>query len=200
MRSFWLEPFLWIHLAGLAIAPLCLQIVWVALAVGDPLPLAWLEIAIMAISGIAPILWMQINKPFDIFSILLVALKPQEMSERQRKILSLFQRKRQKLIAWLGAAMTLGLLVALYQFAPVAAGVISISTSWRFPALLVAAIAFAAANLFLQVPLSVAGVLWTAEEQFNNVEPLTIEQIAANFTIPGFRIKKILPAVTLDDN
>jgi hypothetical protein len=192
VRSFWLEPFLWIHLAGLAVLPLCLQIVWIALSIGDPLPWAWLEIAILTIVGVAPVLWMQIAKPFDIFSILIVALKPQEMSESQRKILSLFLRPQQKLIAWLGGGITIGLFLVLYQFAPVAEGVTSIAASWRFVALLVAAIALGMASLFLQVPLSVAGILWTKEEQFNNTEALAVDRIASSFTIPGFRVKKIL--------
>ena len=37
MRSFRSEPFLWIHLAGIAVAPLGLLVVWLALAIGDPL-------------------------------------------------------------------------------------------------------------------------------------------------------------------
>jgi hypothetical protein len=192
VRSFWLEPFLWIHLAGLAVLPLCLQVVWIALSIGDPLPWTWLEIAILTIVGTVPVLWMQITKPFDIFSILIVALKPQEMSESQRKILSLFLRQQQKLIAWLGGVIMVGLSLALYQFAPVAGGVTSIAASWHFVALLVAAISLALANLFLQVPLSVLGVLWTKEEQFNNTEALAVDRIASSFMIPGFRVKKIL--------
>jgi hypothetical protein len=192
VRSFWLEPFLWIHLAGLAVLPLCLQVAWIALSIGDPLPWAWLEIAILTIVGTVPVLWMQITKPFDIFSILIVALKPQDTSESQRKILSLFLRPQQKLIAWLGGVIMVGLSLALYHFAPVAGGVTAIASSWRFVALLVAAIALALANLFLQVPLSVLGVLWTKEEQFNNTEVLSVDRIASSFTIPGFRVKKIL--------
>ena len=37
MRSFRSEPFLWIHLAGIAVAPLGLLVVCLALAIGDPL-------------------------------------------------------------------------------------------------------------------------------------------------------------------
>jgi hypothetical protein len=191
MKSFWSEPFLWIHLAGLAVVPLCLQLVWIAVAVGDPLPWATLEIIVLAVVGIIPVLWMQLTRPFDIFSILVVAVKPQEMTESQRKILSLFKRKQQKLIACLGAIIMLAFLVIIYQFAPVAAGVTSIAANWRVLGLLVAAIAFASANLFLQVPLSVAGVLWTKEEQFNNISSIEIEQIVLSFTVPGLRVKRI---------
>ncbi len=190
MKSFWSEPFLWIHLAGLAVVPLCLQLVWIAVAVGDPLPWATLEIVVLALVGIIPVLWMQLTRPFDIFSILVVAVKPQEMTESQRKILSLFQRKQQKLIAWLGAIIMLAFLVIIYQFAPVATGVTPIATNWRLLGLLFAAIAFASANLFLQVPLSVASVLWTKEEQFNNTNAIKIEQIVASFTIPSLPVKR----------
>ena len=40
------EPFLWIHLAGLAALPIFLQIAWIGLAVGDPLPFPLARMAI----------------------------------------------------------------------------------------------------------------------------------------------------------
>jgi hypothetical protein len=199
MRSFWSESFLWIHLAGLAVCPLFLQIVWIALAVGDPIGWAWLEITLVAAIGILPILWMQLGRPLAIFSLLWVAIKPQETSEVQRKILSLFLRQRQKLIAWLGGVIMFGLMVLLYQTAPVAS-IVPVANSWRLLALLIATVAFALANLFLQVPLSILGVLWTKEEQFMATEPLEVDTIVSSFTILGFRFKKILPPLTLTSN
>src|SRR4028118_1567963 len=93
MRSFWTEPFLWIHLAGLAAVPLALEFVWLGLAVGDPILPVWMELLLIAVVGIAPVLWMQLIRPFDIFSILVLALKPEQLTVEQRRILSLFKTK-----------------------------------------------------------------------------------------------------------
>ncbi|MDJ0546138.1 MAG: low-complexity tail membrane protein, partial [Microcystis sp. M53601_WE4] len=82
------EPFLWIHLAGLAALPIFLQIAWIGLAVGDPLPFLWLEWLFLGAIAIIPVFWMQWTKPFDIFSLLLVALKPSQLTPEQLKILS----------------------------------------------------------------------------------------------------------------
>ncbi|XTZ13067.1 MAG: low-complexity tail membrane protein, partial [cyanobacterium endosymbiont of Rhopalodia inflata] len=49
MNNFRSEPFLWIHLAGIAVVPLSLQLVLLGLAVGDPFPLFWLELFIVGV-------------------------------------------------------------------------------------------------------------------------------------------------------
>jgi len=51
MRSFWTEPFLWIHLAGIAALPLALELVWLGLAVGDPILPVWLELVLVIATG-----------------------------------------------------------------------------------------------------------------------------------------------------
>jgi hypothetical protein len=93
MRSFWTEPFLWIHLAGIAALPLALELVWLGLAVGDPILPVWLELLLVAAVGIVPVLWMQLTRPFDIFSILVLAMKPEQLTQEQRRLLSLFKTK-----------------------------------------------------------------------------------------------------------
>ena len=108
MRSFWSEPFLWIHLAGLAALPLCLALCWLGLASGESLLPGWLEICLVAIAGITPILWMQLARPFNIFSILVVALKPEQLTTQQRQILSLFKRPLNKVLALLAPILFSG--------------------------------------------------------------------------------------------
>jgi hypothetical protein len=193
MRSFWSEPFLWIHLAGIAVFPLALAVVWVGLAIGDPLPFFWLEILIVAIVGIIPIFWMQWNRPFDIFSLLIIALKPERMSLGQRQLLSLFQGQKQRVLTAITAGVMLAILWELYSFAPLAAMVATSFPQVRILGLLMAALAFLVAHLFIQVPVSVLGVLLTSEEKFATTEPYPLEKIPQNFTLPGFKVNQILP-------
>lgn len=193
MRSFWTEPFLWIHLAGLAALPLCLELVWLGLAVGDPILPVGLEFLLVAAVGIVPVLWMQLTRPFDIFSLLVLAMKPEQLTEQQRRILSLFKTKTNPLLTIVGAVLMLWVLWQIYRVAPVAAAIAPLAPGWRLAGLLWASLAFLASNLFLQVPLSVAQVLLTSESAFANTEPYPVEKTPQDFTIPGVRVNQILP-------
>ncbi|HEY9743883.1 MAG TPA: low-complexity tail membrane protein [Coleofasciculaceae cyanobacterium] len=193
MRSFWTEPFLWIHLAGLAALPLCLELVWLGLAVGDPILPVWLEFLLVAAIGIVPVLWMQLTRPFDIFSLLVLAMKPEQLAEQQRRILSLFKTKTNPLLTIVGAVFMLWVLWQIYRVAPVAAAIAPLAPGWRLAGLLGASLAFLASNLFLQVPLSVAQVLLTSESEFSSTEPYPVEKTLQDFTLPGVRVNQILP-------
>ncbi len=193
MRSFWTEPFLWIHLAGLAALPITLELLWLGLAVGDPILPVWLEFLFVAVVGIAPVLWMQLTRPFDIFSILVLALKVEQLTQEQRRLLSLFKTKTNQVVALAGALIMGWVLWQVYRISPVAAGVVPLAPSWHIAGLLWAALAFLASNLFLQVPLSVLPVLLTSESQFAATAPYPVERIPQDFTIPGVRVNKILP-------
>ena len=191
MQSFRSEPFLWIHLAGIAVAPLGLLVLWFALAIGDPLTPFWLELVVLSAITIIPIFWMQWSRPFEIFSLLVIALRPDSLTIEQRKILSLFKTTKQRFLALITALIMLGILWAIYQFAPVAALPVASFPQVRILGLVVAAFSFLVTNLFIQVPISVLGILFTKEEVFNTIEPLTPEQIPQSLTVPGFRVKKI---------
>ena len=193
MRSFWTEPFLWIHLAGLAALPLCLELVWLGLAVGDPILPVWLEFLLVGAIGIVPVLWMQLTRPFDIFSLLVLAMKPEQLAEQQRRILSLFKTKTNPLLTIVGAVFMLWVLWQIYRVAPVAAAIAPLAPGWRLAGLLGASLAFLASNLFLQVPLSVAQVLLTSESEFSSTEPYPVEKTLQDFTLPGVRVNQILP-------
>lgn len=193
MSSFRSEPFLWIHLAGIATLPLWLELVWLGLAVGVPWPVSWLELLVVAAVGIVPVLGMQLVRPFDIFSILVVSLKPEQLTTEQRQILTLFKTNKQKLLSLSAAALMVFVLWQLYRLAPLAAGAASIVPQWRILGLLLATSAFLASNLFLQVPVSVLGVLTNSKQQFAVTDPYPLEQIEKKFTIPGLEAKQILP-------
>ena len=184
------EPFLWIHLAGVALFPGLSCITWVSLAIGDSF--SYLELPLLAAIAIVPILLMQLTRPFDIFSVLIFSLQPEYLSEEQRKILSLFKTFKQKLLSIIAAAIMMLILWLLYRLSPLAIGIVDFLPQWRILGLAIATVAFLGSNLFLQVPLSVLQVLLTSEADFAKVEAYPLEKIARSFTIPGIKISKIL--------
>lgn len=193
MRAFWLDPYLWIHLAGLAALPIFLELCVVGLAIGDPILPVWLEVLLVAGVGIAPVLWMQWQRPFYIFSIVAVALKPEQLTEDQRRLLTLFKSQRNRLTA---VGVAIGLWVVLrwiYDGAAIASEVAPALPGGRVAGLLLAAAGFLGSNLFLQVPVSVAGVMLTEELAFGNLTPYAPEQIRQNFTVLGLQLRQILP-------
>lgn len=191
MSTFRSEPFLWIHLSGIVLFPILLEIVLIGLATGNSFsPI--LELLLMVIMGIIPVLWMQLTCPFDIFSILLFSLKSESLSNEQTKILSLFKSTKQKLFTLLAAGFMLLLLWLLYRLSPLAVELVGFLPQWRILGLIIATIAFLGSNLFLQVPLSVLLVLLTKQSQFAQIEPYPQDQIEQNFTVPGIKVSKIL--------
>lgn len=195
MRSFWSDPYLWIHLAGVAAVPASLLLCLLGFAAGDPVVPAWFELSVILVLGIVPIAWMQWQKPFYIFSLLAVAIKPEHLAEPQRRILTLFRTRRS--LVWIGggAVLLFILLNQIYNVAPIAADLTPIPPGLRGVGLLLAAIGFFAANLFLQVPLSVLRVMLASESEFAVVPPFLLDQIPLNFSVIGVRVNQILPSV-----
>lgn len=196
MRLLWSEPYLWIHLAGLAALPLCLQVCLLGLAAGDPVLPVWLELLLLLLIGIGPILWMQLQRPFYIFSLLAVALPPERLSDNQRRVLRLFRDRAAQAWAIVTAIAAVIILIQLYRMAPIAAEVTPFGPGGRLLGLLVAGIAFFAGHLFLQVPVSVLRILLYRDSQFLATEPYPLEQIRSGFAIPGIQVNQILPPLT----
>ncbi|WP_377473806.1 MAG: low-complexity tail membrane protein [Microcoleus anatoxicus] len=194
MRSFWSEPFLWIHLAGMAALPIFLGLCWLGLAVGSPLLPVWLEVFLVGAAGIGPVLWMQWFRPFYIFSILVVAVKPQNLTNAQQRILAGFKSRLNQGLALFLAILLAVILWQLYRFSPLAASVAPFPPQWRLAGLLLAAWAFLASNLFLQVPASVLAVLLTPESEFAERQPHVLDKVGIDFTIAGWQVDRILPA------
>jgi hypothetical protein len=198
MRSFWSDPYLWIHLAGFAAVPLWLELCFLGLAVGDPVLPPWLEVLFVGMIGIAPILWMQWQRPFYIFSLLVVALKPEQLTDDQRRLLTLFQAQRNRVAAVIVAIALFLLLQKLYALAPIAATIAPFAPSSRLLGLGLAAIAFLGANLFCQVPMSVLSVMLTGEPTFAATPPEDVELIRQGFTRLGFPLNQILPTLLVE--
>ncbi|WP_017652089.1 low-complexity tail membrane protein [Fortiea contorta] len=193
MSSFRSEPILWIHVAGLAALPIFLLLCLLFLAVGEPLLPVWMELFLVAAIGVVPLLWMQIRRPFYIFAILGVALNPENLTEQQRKILCLINTNFNRVLALLASVLSVAILWQIYQAAPLVANIASFLPQWRSVGLVLAALAFLASNLFLQIPVSIVRVLVMNDTEFAAVEPLSLEKIKQNFTILGVRVNRILP-------
>jgi hypothetical protein len=196
MRSFWSDPYLWIHLAGLAALPVFLELCLLGLATGDPLLPPAIEVALVALIGVTPVLWMQWQRPFSIFSLVAITLKSEQLSSEQRQLLSLFKAQEgNRVPIVLATIAATALLWWLYKIAPIAAAVNPLSENGRLLGLLIAGIAFFGCNLFLQVPLSVVRVLLTSEEKFAATAPYSLEQIPQDFTLVGLPVNQILPTL-----
>ncbi|HEY9762843.1 MAG TPA: low-complexity tail membrane protein, partial [Trichocoleus sp.] len=165
MRSFRLDPYLWVHLAGLAVVPLWLDLCLLGLSTGSPVFPIGIEIGFLSLVGALPILLMQLQKPFCIYSLLFLAVRPDRMNEDQRRTLRFFRDPLAKFLAGLAPLPLIWAVWRLYALAPLATDLSP------FPnhgiGLVVAAIAFLLANLFVQVPLGVLRVLLVPERAFS---------------------------------
>ncbi len=184
--------YLWVHLVGLAAVPVLLDICLAGLASAGPAfdyPTAGsFQFWAIALLGIVPPLWMQLTRPFYIFSLPPLALKPNELSEDQRRCLQLLKTLQMKVLAVITAGLSGWVLWWLYgrspQITPVmtpAAGLIS------------AAIAFFFVCAFLQIAVSAGRSILVGPDTLKRVVPVEESAIAADFLILGLRVKKILP-------
>jgi hypothetical protein len=195
MKKSWSDPYLWVHVAGAATLPFWLLACLLGLAAGEPiLPLA-LELLLVAALGVAPVVWMQLTRPYSLYSLLLVTLKPEKLSEDQRRVLTWLKAGNPLIVA--GAAFALGLMLKL-----IAEGTAIAAASTPIPnhflGLIVAIVAFLGANLFLQVPLSALQVLLRSDGAFGAIAPYAKERILSDFTVLGIKNDKILPELEGD--
>lgn len=191
MSSFRSEPFLWIHLAGIAAFPAMLELTWLGLAIGSPLTIPKIELLVMGSIAIVPVLWMQLVKPFNIFSILFLALKPQSLTIEQRQILTQFKTPTHKWLSAIAAGLMILVLWLLDRLAPLAIDVVQFLPQWRILGLAIATIAFLLANLFFQVPLSVFNLLLRDRSIVENSSPYPVETVSPDFTLPGIKVEGI---------
>jgi len=192
MLSFRLDPYIWIHVAGLAIAPIFLEFAWMGFALAGSL--TYLEFILLAAIGLIPIFWMQWNKPFNIYSLLFWCLKPEELTIEQRKVLSLYKLPTKRLLTLFLSAGMLLLLWLIYKNAPLASSAAQrLFPSIKLLGLLMASLSFVLANLFIQVALSTLAVLLTSKKALENVSLWETENISRDFTCFGWKLKKIVP-------
>jgi hypothetical protein len=198
MRAFWSDPYLWVHAAGIAALPFWFLVCLFGFAVGDPILPPWLELGLVAIAGIAPISWMQSQRPFYIFSLLAVALRAERLTEDQRRILTIFRARRNPIWIGLAAFVLFLILNQIYTIAPIAAEITPIPAGSRGLGLIIAAIGFLGTNLFTEVPLSVLHVMLTSDSEFCATAPISLNQILKDFLIIGVPVNQLLPPVVAD--
>jgi hypothetical protein len=196
MKAFWSDPYLWIHLAGIAAVPFWLLLCLLGLAAGDPLLPSWFEILLIAIVGIAPVVWMQWEKPFCIYSLLAVSLKPNQLSEDQRRILSLFKARRNPIFIGIGAGVLFLLLKQIYGWAGLATSLTPVPNHGL--GLVLAIVSFLAANLFLQVPLSVLQVMLATDQEFTSATPYEVAAVSRDFLEVGLKVDQIVPSLSVE--
>lgn len=185
------EPFVWIHLAGIALFPASIELTLIGLGVGDSFPY-FIELPLLAAIAILPILLMQLTRPFDIFSVLVFSLKPKNLTDQQRQILSFFKTLKHKAMSVIAAIFMLLVLWSIYRLSPLVIGIVAFLPQWRILGLAIAATSFFFSNLFLQVPLSVLQILTLKKSKLTHLEPYLLEKIEQNFTVPGVKVSKIL--------
>lgn len=193
MAAFRRDPYLWIHLAGLATVPLWLDVCLAGLAVGEPILSPWLELGVLIALGTGPVLWMQWQKPFYIFSLFLVAVRPDKLSYLRRKLLHAQKMWFSKLLISLGALALGFALWALYPLAAVITDLPILGGQPRWVGLLLCASAFLCANLFTQVPATVVAILVSSAQSIEAATPYPVDSILREFTVAGLRIPQLLP-------
>ncbi|WP_052050353.1 low-complexity tail membrane protein [Leptolyngbya sp. KIOST-1] len=186
------DPYLWVHLAGLATVPLWIDLCLLGLAVGNP-ALPGLELGLIGALGVLPVLLMQLRRPFYIFSLPGIALRPAALSNDQRRLLSQFRRWRVRLGALLVPVPLVWVLIKLYPLAFLARGITPFGDWGRLGGMAVATVSFLLANLFLQVPVAVLQVLATSDRRMADVTPYPTEAVAAHFSWLGLPVSKLLP-------
>lgn len=184
--------YLWIHFAGLALVPLLLDICLAGLASAGPAfdyPASFgVQFWAIALLGIAPSLWMQLAKPFYIFSLPPVALKPSVLTEDQRRCLTALKSWQIKALAGVTAGVLLWILTWLYAESPRI-----LPTMTPTVGLVNAAVSFFFICLFFQISMAAARVILVSPKALKRVEAYEGSAIASDFLILGIRVKSLLP-------
>jgi hypothetical protein len=178
--------YLWVHLVALAAVPLLLDICWIGLASAGPILPGSLAFWAIALLGIGPSLWMQLAKPFYVFSLPPLALRPSALSDDQRRCLRLLKSWQIKMLAALAALLALWTLWQLAARSPQITPMLPAQVG-----LISAAVSFFWACVFLQVSISAGRSLLVGPATLKRVAPYEVSAIATDFLMVGVRVEKI---------
>jgi hypothetical protein len=185
--------YLWIYFAGLAAVPLLLDICLAGLASAGPAfdyPAAGsFQFWAIALIGIAPTLWMQLAKPFYVFSLPPLALNPLELTEDQRRCLQLLKSLQIKILSGITAGFALWMLRQLYERSPKITPLMTPTAG-----LVSAAVAFFLTCALLQISVSAGRSLFVGPNTLRRVVPVEVSAIASEFLILGLRVNRLLPS------
>lgn len=190
-----LDPYLWLHFSGLAMLPLTLALVAIALPVGMPLPFATLELVLIIILGGVPVWALQILRPWNPYSFLFFQIPPERMDERQKQVLRLVQGTRQPLLNVLGAVVMVVLLWQIAHYSPLAIGMTAGFWQIHLLGLGVAIAGFFLSNLFLQIPLTLLPTLLLSEKTVSEIDPHPNVSIRRDFTCWGLPMGQLFPTL-----
>lgn len=195
------EPFLLIHVALLAAVPLVIVLCMMGLAVGDPVLPGWLEMLILGLPPIALTIWIQWQKPLYPFSLWGLAKPATELSDRQRRVLSVLRRRINGWYtgAWVAVVAGVFLYVVfrqIYISAPLAADIAPFPPVLRLIGILWAEVFFLIGNLLLQMGAAAARVMLVPPSEFNSLKPYESNLIRKDFTIVGIRSPHLLDFAT----
>ena len=191
VKSLRSEPFLWIHLLGISVFPIFIGLTIVGLSIGDSYSFIG-ELILLTLITVLPVFVMQFQRPFNIFSVLFLSLKPECLNDRQKIILSLFKRLKHKFLSAIAAVFMTALLWLLYHLSPLAVGTVDFIPQQRLLGLAIASVGFLAGNLFFQIPLSALLVLSTKQTKLDRISAYSVDKIERDFTIVGIQIDRIL--------
>ncbi|MGB7251328.1 MAG: low-complexity tail membrane protein [Phormidesmis sp.] len=183
--------YLWVQLVGLAAVPLLLDVCLAGLASSGPAPAFGLQFWVIATVGIVPTLAMQWFRPFYLFSLPPLALKPAVLSEDQQRCLRLLKSWQIKALAVLIAACLLWGLGQLYGRSPQITPLMTPTGG-----LVSAAVAFFLTCTFLQISASAVRLLLVGANALTRVVPYEEGAIATDFLILGLRVNTLLPEPT----
>lgn len=182
------NPYLWVHLIGLAAVPLLLDICWLGVASAGPAPVFGLQFWVIAAFGILPPLWMQIVRPFYLFSLPPLALQIDQLTLGDRRCLQVLKSWQIKALALVTAAFSGWLLRQVYGRATQIEPFLQPTAG-----LIVAAVTFFFICLFLQISASVLRSLLISPETLKRVSPYEPEAITSDFLMVGLPLKRLLP-------
>ena len=200
VRQSWFEPYVWVHVAGILAFPVWMGLCTLGLASAAPLLPLWLEMAAIALLGAGPILAMQLLKPFNIFSALMLAIPTDCLDDDRRRILALFQQRDQQLLAVAIAALMCCFLLDAYHLAPLVEmfSPVRAAPGAGISRVVLAAIGFLGANLFLQIPMATLRVMATPDINLTEVSPVHVEDAREQFTTLGWQWAGLLSSPAPD--
>ncbi|MGK7913037.1 MAG: low-complexity tail membrane protein [Synechococcus sp.] len=189
MRQSWFDPYVWVHVAGIVMFPLWMGLCAIGLASAEPVLPVWLEMVTIVVLGAGSILAMQLLKPFNIFSALMIAIPTDCLDDDHRRILAIFQEREQQILAIVISALMCCFLIDAYHLAPLLErfSPVRIAPGSGISRIILATVGFLGGNLFLQVPLATLRVMAMPDAAVAQVTPVQVEDAAEQFTTLGWQ-------------
>lgn len=180
--------YLWVHVVSLAALPLLIDVCLAGLASAGPALAFGGQFWVIALLGVLPGLAMQWLRPFYVFSLPPLALKPAALSEDQRRCLTIFQSWQIKALAVAVALFSVWLLGKIYGLLPQISPLLTPKAG-----LICGAVAFFWVATFMQIAVSAMRALLIGPDALKRVKAIDEGAIASTFLMVGLPVGKLLP-------